>query len=75
MEAKGWTILTLSAVGTIAAIASGIYYYNNVGFYIRYDAMSAEKKLAGLWDKLVPNEKVVEGPTPLKWSDFDDIFT
>ena len=72
---KGWIIIGVSAVGTIASITAFMYYYNNTLFYERYEEKSADGKMADLWDLLVPNENKIEGPVELKWSDFDDIFT
>jgi len=34
----------------------------------------ADEKLAQLWEMLVPDESVVEEPTPFFWKEFDDFF-
>ena len=36
--------------------------------------LDADEKLAQLWEMLVPDETVVEEPTPFFWTGFDDFF-
>ena len=48
-------------------------YFSATSQHYQYDS-NADEKLAQLWEMLVPDETVVEEPTPFFWSKFDDFF-
>ena len=39
-----------------------------------YQAQDAQQKLDQLWEMLVPDETVIEEPTPFFWTGFGDFF-